>query len=230
MKKKNPLKRTLAGIVAVLLVTGNLLTPGALKLSPLAETAIVAEAADVQVNNRGYAFVDGVLYINASNANYFKATGSGENRNIDLSYGTTHLGTNRQDISKSDVLEVVIMSGAVLPDDFNRMFKGFTNLKKVTVEQGARFRGSDDYAKMSSTFEGCTNLESVDLSGLTNGDRVAYIDGLFKDCPNLTYANLSSIDGSMMGKGDATQNPWGYLADWAMWSRGDGVDPVNVPI
>ncbi|HAM69447.1 MAG TPA: hypothetical protein DCP68_07530, partial [Ruminococcus sp.] len=206
MAKKKSLRRALAGILAVLTVTGNMLAPTGIG-KQLAETAIVAEAvdsSDVQLNSKGYAFVDGTLYING----VIKTTRDfldiiGTTQNIDLSNGTTGI----RNLNKNNIQNVVIMGGAILPEDSNRLFKDFTNLKTVVVEQGASFSGnSDTYTHLSSLFENCTSLESVDLSGLTDGNRVAYIDGIFENCPNLVSADLSSITGEMMGNGNGTQN------------------------
>lgn len=230
MAKKKSLRRALAGILAVLTVTGNMLAPTGIG-KQLAETAIVAEAIDdPEFSAQKYAFDEesGTLYING----VIRTTGYGEDQRIDLrdhiegflsNTPVTGLG---YDLTADQIQHVVIMFQAVLPANSNRLFKDFKNLQDVVVETGAKFDGDDSsIAHLSSTFEGCENLFVADLSGLTNGNRVAYIDGLFKDCPNLNYANLSSITGEMMGTGTATQLPvWGIFNRY--WN---GVDPVNEP-
>lgn len=219
MSRKHSLRRTVAGILAILTVTGNLIAPTQLRIPFAPDNALIAEAvdsSDVELNGKGYAFVDGTLFINGTisttQSNYWDDT----TRNIDLSSNATGISN----LNKNNIQNVVIMGNAKLPTNSNRLFKNFTNLKTVVVEQGASFSGSSStYTHLSSLFENCTNLESVDLSGLTNGNRVAYIDGMFLNCPKLVSADLSSITGEMMGTGTQTQSPYGLFVS--------PLDPVN---
>ncbi len=85
---------------------------------------------------------------------------------------------------KEDVEHVVINKAfnSVSPTSFHSWFKGMSNLASF---DGLTYLNTQKVTDMSSMFEGCTSITSIDLS-LFNTANVADMSHMFADCSSLT--------------------------------------------
>ena len=192
MKRKHAYRRFVAGILAILTVTGNALLPSTIRI-PFTPAAITASAVTQS----------GTCRQGQNSYNYTYDTDTGA---LTITSGTLWKRNSvlalPSGINRNSITSIVMKSGTSFPQDSNSMFSGMTGLTSFVAEDGVTVKtGGYGYCKMSSLFENCTSLTTVDLSGITNGDKVAYVDKMFHGCSALQSADLSSLSGEEIGDG-----------------------------
>lgn len=198
MSRKQSLRRTVAGILAVLTVTGNLIAPTQLRIPFTPENAITAEASTITKNAYTWDSGSGTLTITGT-VNMSDPDMAAYNYDEVLTiYTGNSTGMFAGKINKSDVKHVIIASTAVLPENCQAMFQGYNKLEDVVF---AEYVDGTNIRKMSAMFQNCTSLTSVDMSGLINTQNLEYIDNIFDGCTSLTSLDISNIDGSKMCQG-----------------------------
>ncbi len=197
MSKKHSIRRSAAGILAVLTVTGNLIAPAQFRFAS-APAAIEAEAATINSSNAwnhsGIAWdaATGTLTIKKGITNAEGAVGQDHPDQI---YGDLHTSFFST-ISYSKVKHIVIADGATLPKSWYHLFQNFTNLESLVVQESVDASNVYDFGW---TFAGLTKLETVDLSGLTNVTTVDYIENMFNGCSSIKVIDLSMLTGDNAG-------------------------------
>lgn len=72
----------------------------------------------------------------------------------------------------------------------HEFFDGFVNMKGI---EGLTNLNTDDVSDMAYMFNGCSSLESLDLSGF-NTEKVTSMESMFNGCSSLEELDLSSFD------------------------------------
>ncbi len=197
MSKKHSIRRSAAGILAVLTVTGNLIAPAQFRFAS-APAVIEAEAATINSSNAwdhsGIAWdaATGTLTIKKGITNAEGAVGKDHPDQITGDLHTAFFST----ISYSKVKHIVIADGATLPKSWYHLFQNFTNLESLVVQESVDASNVYDFGW---TFAGLTKLETVDLSGLTNVTTVDYIENMFNGCSSIKVIDLSMLTGDNAG-------------------------------
>ncbi|MBR3446861.1 MAG: hypothetical protein IKH27_03560, partial [Oscillospiraceae bacterium] len=203
MSRKQSLRRTVAGILAVLTVTGNLIAPTQIRIPFSPENAITAEASTIRPRAYTWDSGSGTLTITGTvNLSYPNNVDDDQDEVLTIYSSNNGYGT----ISKSQVKHIVIASTAVLPENCQAMFQGYSNLEDVVF---AEYVDGTNIRKMSAMFQNCTSLKTVDMSGLINTQNLEYIDNIFDGCTSLTSLDISNIDGRNMCEGK-----WGYEGNY----------------
>ncbi|MBR6717893.1 MAG: hypothetical protein IKI77_06055, partial [Oscillospiraceae bacterium] len=206
MSKKHSIRRTVAGILAVLTVTGNLIAPSQMRLPFAAENAIVAEAATIDNSSRwdnsgiSWDSETGTLTIKDGITNVSDAVGKDYPDQIT---GNLYSGIFSK-IDYEKVKNIVIANGASVPKSWYHLFENFTNLETFKVEEEVDASNVYDFGY---AFAGLTKLREVDFSGLKNTSTVDYLENMFAGCTSLT-----SIDLSMLGGENVGLRTWGSQA------------------
>lgn len=78
----------------------------------------------------------------------------------------------------------------------NKWFSDFTGLTRIV---DIKYLDTSEVENMSSMFNSCNKLESLDLSSF-NTSNVTNMESMFSDCGSLTKLNLSSFNTSMVTK------------------------------
>lgn len=109
-----------------------------------------------------------------------------ELKSIDLSYEKLSMGSGGGQFNGCTSLKTVVMpelmTGLGNAKDFpGSMFKGCTSLTEIDIPNGVN-------GLTTSSFTGCTNLETINLS---DGCYNLRLDNLSVQCPNLTRINIS---------------------------------------
>jgi endonuclease YncB( thermonuclease family) len=195
MSRKRMLRRTVAGMVAVLVVSGNVLIP-AQTAKVLAPTAIVADASYVTKGNYTWDASTGTLTITGT-VN-MENNASNDVDEVLTAYDHKSWGIRQDEVDKTKVKHLVIASSAVLPENCQAMFKGYSNLEDVVF---AEYVDGKNIRKMSAMFQNCSKLTSVDMSGLINTENLQYIDNIFDGCSSLTSLDISNISGEKICQG-----------------------------
>jgi hypothetical protein len=198
MSRKHSIRRTVAGILAVLTVTGNLIAPTQLRIPFTPENAITAEASTIIKNAYSWDSGTGTLTITGTVEMSYPDRADSDQDEVLTIYTGNSTGMFASKINKSQVKHVVIASTAVLPENCQAMFQGYSNLEDVVF---AEYVDGQHIRKMSAMFQNCTKLKSVDMSGLINTQNLEYIDNIFDGCTSLTSLDISNIDGSKMCQG-----------------------------
>lgn len=165
MSKKHSIRRTVAGILAVLTVTGNLIAPSQMRLPFAAENAIVAEAATIDNSSRwdnsgiSWDSETGTLTIKDGITNVSDAVGKDYPDQIT---GNLYSGIFSK-IDYEKVKNIVIANGASVPKSWYHLFENFTNLETFKVEEEVDASNVYDFGY---AFAGLTKLREVDFSGL----------------------------------------------------------------
>ena len=201
MNRKRMLRRTVAGMLAVLVVSGNILLPSqTVKL--VADNAIVADASYVTKGNYTWDSSTGTLTITGT-VNLENDPDNDVNEELTACDSATHhtwgdYYTFNGEVDKTKVKHLVIASTAVLPENCQAMFQGYSNLEDVVF---AEYVDGTNVRKMSAMFKECAKLKSVDMSGLINTQNLEYIDNIFEGCSSLESLDISNIDGSKICQG-----------------------------
>ena len=208
LNRKTALKRTTAGIMAVLTVAGNLLAPAQLKLGTLSETAITAEAASLMgEKNSDYSWDSATKTLTIkkgiSNINGVVNKDKDDLLDFDVNFGGWGIFIPREDVDPSMVEHVVIESGAVMPKTCQQLMSNFKNLKSFVVKSTV---DAANVYNLESMFEGLTKLTEVDLSGLINTGNIDYIDNMFTGCSSIKKIDLSMINGENVGRRNWTDH------------------------
>ncbi|MBP0966239.1 MAG: hypothetical protein J5722_01275, partial [Oscillospiraceae bacterium] len=203
MSKKHSLRRTVAGILAVLTVTVNLIAPTQVRI-PLAPEPIDAEAAYLQNStlNPGFQWdaETQTLTITRGISNAAGVVGQDEDDALNFKKpNRINIGTlfNPDYLDPEDVKNIVIADGAELPQSCQALFTNFTNLETFKIEESV---DASNVYNIESMFEGLTQLREVDFGGLIRTGNIDYVDNMFKGCTSLTSIDLSMLDGSNVGK------------------------------
>ncbi|MBR3418442.1 MAG: BspA family leucine-rich repeat surface protein, partial [Oscillospiraceae bacterium] len=198
MSRKQSLRRTVAGILAVLTVTGNLIAPTQIRIPFSPENAITAEASKIVPSAYTWDSSTGTLTITGNvELSYPNNANNNQDEVLNI-YTSNNTGWFADQIDKSDVKHVIIASTAVLPSNCQAMFQEYSNLEDVVF---AEYVDGTNIRKMSAMFQNCSKLKSVDMSGLINTQNLEYIDNIFDGCTSLTSLDISNIDGSKMCQG-----------------------------
>ena len=200
MNRKTALKRTAAGLMAVLTVAGNLLAPA--QPGTLSETALTAEAASLMgKKNESFSWDSKTqtLTIKKGVSNINGAVGQDvdDMLNFNVNFGGLGIFTPREDVDPSMVKHVVIEAGASMPKTCQQLMSNFTNLESFVVKKDV---DAANVYNLESMFEGLEKLTTVDLSGLKNTGNIDYIDNMFTGCTSLKEIDLSMISGQNVGK------------------------------
>ena len=78
------------------------------------------------------------------------------------------------------------------PESYNHMFSDLS-VEKITIKNATGLTNAKD---LSSMFENCPNLRTVEFGNLFEGCQPTNISRMFYNCPNLEYVDLSSLDTS----------------------------------
>ncbi len=211
MSKKHSFRRSVAGILAVLTVTGNLIAPAQVRL-PLAPASIEVDAASLMGNkNVDYEWDNETktLTIKQGISNVGDVVGTPDPDPLSFN---VNMGTwlNWNYIQPDDVKHIVIDAGAVLPQTWESMFTKFVNLESFKIV--AEVDASNVY-NFGSAFKGLTKLTDVDLSGMINTGNVDYVENMFNGCSSLKKIDLSMLTGQNTGKRN--------------WTAHDAIDHVR---
>ncbi|MBP0970864.1 MAG: hypothetical protein J5753_02375, partial [Oscillospiraceae bacterium] len=201
MSKKHSFRRSVAGILAVLTVTGNLIAPAQFRL-PLAPASIEVDAASLMGSkNSDYTWdaATKTLTIKKGISNIAGAVGHpvDDPLEFDVNFGGWGFINPRIDVDPSMVEHIVIESGATMPKSCKALFTKCTNLKSVKINASVDAANVYDFG---STFEGLTQLTEVDLSGLINTGNIDYVENMFTGCTSLTKIDLSMLTGEHVGE------------------------------
>ena len=209
MSKKHSLRRSAAGILAVLTVTGNLLAPAQFGITPIAQNAIVAEAATINQSGRwNYSGIawdasTGTLTIKNGITNKEGAV----NHDVDDEITGNLYCSFTKKIQYSAVKNIVFADGMTLPKSCQQLLKNFVNLETFRIE--GEIDASNVY-NLESMFEGLDKLTSVSFTGLKNTGTIDYIDNMFAGCEQLKVIDLSMLGGENVGMRDWGDGHGGY--------------------
>ena len=92
---------------------------------------------------------------------------------------------------KQEVVEIKFGTGAILPNNCDSLFSGYSTCEKITVSRIS----TSNVISMRWMFSGCTSLETLDFSSLDTSN-VVDMKHMFDSCSSLTSLNLSKFDTS----------------------------------
>ena len=92
---------------------------------------------------------------------------------------------------KQEVVEIKFGTGAILPNNCDSLFSGYSTCEKITVSRIS----TSNVINMRWMFSGCTSLETLDFSSLDTSN-VVDMKHMFDSCSSLTSLNLSKFDTS----------------------------------
>lgn len=123
--------------------------------------------------------------VDAATGTLILARHQAEDGSLTAMQGGELLFTNNTTITK------LVFAEDVYPKKMDSAFEGCTNL--TTVVNMDKVHLDENVTNISAMFKGCTNLQSLDLSGLDTSN-VTDMSEMFSGCTNLTELDLSGFD------------------------------------
>ena len=93
-------------------------------------------------------------------------------------------------------LQEIDISGfdASTANSLENMFYGCQSMRRITMPSGENAFNNQLVTTMEGMFQGCFNLESVDLSSFSNGPALTNVKNMFSDCRSLSSLNLGGFE------------------------------------